>query len=435
VKETFDVAIVGAGPAGISAAYILAEAGKKVIVLERGEHPGSKNVSGGVLYGHDLAQIIPDYVERGCPVERNIVESRLWYLSKDGGFSLSYRDRIFSTERQYNAFTISRAKFDRWYAEQARRKGALIVPSTVVTDLLHDDKGGAITGVVTQREDGEVRAKVTLLADGINSPLAARTGFRAEPKPEQVALAVKEVISLPAEVIGERFGISEREGVTIEILGEITGGMDGVAFIYTNHSSLSLGIGANLADFAAFKLKPYELIENLKQHPMVAPLISGGKPLEYMAHWLAEGGYDAIPKLYGDGYLIAGDSAMLFNSLHREGNNLAMASGKMAAEAIIEAFKLDDYSETGLRSYGDSLAESFVMKDLRKYRRLGSFLYRHKEIFTQLPELASFGAREIITVNGVSKKDKEKSILRKIRKDMPIPQIVRLLWQAWRATR
>jgi len=434
VKETFDVAIVGAGPAGISAAYILAEAGKKVVVLERGEHPGSKNVSGGVLYGHDIAQIIPDYIDRGCPVERNIIESRLWYLSKDSGFSLSYRDRVFGTDRQYNAFTVSRAKFDRWYAEQARRKGALIVPSTVVTDLLRDDNE-AVAGVVTEREDGEVRAKVTLLADGINSPLAARTGFRAEPKPEQVALAVKEVIGIPTETIGERFGISEREGVTIEILGEVTGGMDGVAFIYTNHSSLSLGIGANLADFATFKLKPYELIENLKQHPMVAPLISGGKPMEYTAHWLAEGGYDAIPKLYGAGYVIAGDSAMLFNTLHREGNNLAMASGKLAAEAILEAFRVDDYSETGLRSYGDRLAESFVMKDLRKYRRLGNFLYRRKEIFNQLPELASFGAREIITVNGVSKKDKEKSILAKIRKGMSIPRIVRLIWQAWRATR
>jgi electron transfer flavoprotein-quinone oxidoreductase len=434
VKETFDVAIVGAGPAGISAAYILAGAGIKVIVLERGEHPGSKNVSGGVLYGYDLAQIIPDYIEKGCPVERNIVESRIWYLSKDGGFSLSYRDPIFGTERQYNAFTISRARFDRWYADQARRKGALIVPSTVVSGLLRDNKG-AVTGVVTQRGDGEVRAKVTLLAEGINSPLAAGTGFRAEPKPEQVALAVKEVISLPNETIGERFGISESEGVTIEILGEITGGMDGVAFIYTNRNSLSLGIGANLADFATFKLKPYDLIEGLKQHPMVAPLIAGGRPMEYTAHWLAEGGYDAIPKLYGEGYLIAGDSAMLFNTLHREGNNLAMASGKMAAEAIIEAFKLNDFSQKGLKRYGDRLAESFVMKDLRKYRRLGGFLYRHKEIFTQLPQLASFGAREIITVNGVSKREKEKSIVRKIRKDMSIPRIFRLIWQAWRATR
>jgi electron transfer flavoprotein-quinone oxidoreductase len=434
VKETFDVAIVGAGPAGISAAYILASAGKKVIVLERGEHPGSKNVSGGVLYGHDLAQIVPDYIDKGCPVERNIVESRIWYLSKDGGFSLGYRDRVFGNERKYNAFTVSRAKFDRWYAEQAHGRGALIVPSTVVTGLLRDNKGTVI-GVVTQREDGEVRAKITLLADGINSPLAASTGFRPEPKPEQVALAVKEIISLPALTIEERFGISEGQGVTTEILGEVTGGMDGVAFIYTNRNSLSIGIGANLADFATFKLKPYELIENLKQHPMVAPLISGGRPMEYIAHWLAEGGYDAIPKLYGDGYLIAGDSAMLFNTLHREGNNLAMASGKMAAETILDAFKYDDFTESGLKGYRDRLAGSFVMKDLRKYRRLSSFLYNHKELFTELPQLASYGAREIITVNGVTKQDKEKSILDEIRKDMSIPRIIRLIWQAWRATR
>jgi len=211
--------------------------------------------------------------------------------------------------------------------------------------------------------------------------------------------------------------------------------MDGVAFIYTNHSSISLGIGANLADFATFKVKPYELIEGLKQHPMVAPLIAGGRPMEYMAHWLPEGGYDAIPKLYGDGYLIAGDSAMLFNTLHREGNNMAMASGKMAAEAIIEAFKQKDFSRNGLKGYGDRLNESFVMKDLKKYRRLGVFLYRRKEIFTQLPQLASFGAREIITVNGVSKKEKEESILKRIRKSMSIPRILRLIWQAWRATR
>jgi electron transfer flavoprotein-quinone oxidoreductase len=434
VKETFDVAIVGAGPAGISAAYILAGAGKKVIVLERGEHPGSKNVSGGVLYGHDLAQVIPDYIDKGCPVERNIIESRIWYLSKDGGFSLGYRDRIFGKERQYNAFTVSRAKFDRWYAEQAQSKGALVVPSTVVTGLLRD-KNGTVTGVMTQRDDGEVRAKVTLLADGINSPLAASTGFRPEPKPEQVALAVKEVISLPAETIQERFGVSGSQGVTTEILGEVTGGMDGVAFLYTNRSSLSIGIGANLADFGAFKLKPYELIENLKQHPMVAPLIEGGRSMEYIAHWLAEGGYDTIPKLYGDGYLIAGDSAMLFNTLHREGNNLAMASGKMAAEAILETFKLNDFSDNSLKVYGDKLADSFVMKDLKKYRRFTSFLYNHKELFMELPEMASFGAREIITVNSVSKKEKERSILAKIRKQMSIPKIVRFIWQVWRATR
>ncbi len=434
MKETFDVAIVGAGPAGISAACILADAGIKAIVLERGEYPGAKNVSGGVLYGYDLAQILPDYVERNCPIERNIVESRIWYLAKEGGYSLGYRDSIFATDRKHNVFTVSRAKFDRWYAEQARKKGALIVPATVVIDLLRNEKG-AVVGVLTGREEGEVRAKITLLADGINSPLAVRTGFRAEPKPEDVALAVKEIIELPSDVIEQRFGVSSGDGVTTEILGEITGGMDGVAALYTNRNSLSLSIGANLADFAAYKLKPYELMETFKQHPMVAPLIAEGKSLEYTAHWLTEGGYDTIPNLYGDGYLIAGDSAMLFNAPHREGNNLAMASGKMAAETIIEVIQRNDPSKKGLAGYGERLAESYVIKDLKKYRRFGRFMHHHKEIFNQLPRLASFAGREMLTVNGISKKQKQKLIFKKIRQEMSIFRLLRLLWQGWRSTK
>ena len=347
MKESFDVAIVGAGPAGISAACILADAGIKTIVFERGEFPGAKNMSGGVLYGHDLARILPDYVERNCPIERNIVESRVWYLSREGGYSLSYRDSIFAADRKYNAFTIGRAKFDRWYAQQAAKKGALIVPATVVVALLRGEKG-SVVGVATGREEGEVRARVTLLADGVNSLLTVAAGLRTEPKPENIALAVKETIELPSEVIEQRFGVSSGDGVTIEILGELTGGMDGVAAIYTNHSSLSLVIGANLADFASHKLKPYELLETFKRHPMVAPLISGGEPRTYTAHWLTEGGFDTIPKLYGDGYLIAGDSAMLYNAPHREGNNLAMASGRMAAETIIEALRRGDCSRRSL---------------------------------------------------------------------------------------
>ena len=434
MKESFDVAIVGAGPAGISAACILADSGVKTIVLERGEYPGAKNMSGGVLYGHNLAQILPDYTERKCPIERNIVESRIWYLSSEGGYSIGYRDSIFATDRKYNAFTVGRARFDRWYAEQAHKKGALIVPSTTVTNLLRDDKGSVI-GVATSRGDGEIRAKVTLLANGINSPLAATTGYRAEPKPEEVALAVKEMIELPAELIEQRFGVSGEDGVTIEILGEIIGGMDGVAVIYTNRGTLSLSIGANLADLAASKIKPYELMESFKQHPMVAPLIAEGQSREYIAHWLPEGGYDAMPSLYGDGYLIAGDSAMLFNALHREGNNLAMASGKMAAETIIEALNRGDCSRKGLSGYGERLAESFVIKDMKKYRRFGKFRYQHKEIYSQLPRLASFAAREMLTVNGVSKKQKQKLIMQEIRKETSLWRLLRLLWRGWRSVK
>jgi electron transfer flavoprotein-quinone oxidoreductase len=434
MNESFDVAIVGAGPSGISAACILASAGIKTVVFERGEYPGAKNMSGGVLYGHNLAQILPNYAELGCPIERNIVESRIWYLSKNAGYSIGYRDEIFTKERKYNVFTVGRAKFDRWFAEQAKKKGALIVPGTVVVDLLKD-KNGKVTGVATNRQDGEIQARVVLLADGVNSPLAVRTGFRAELKPEHVALAVKQTIELTPETIEQRFGVAPGDGVTTEVLGEMTGGMDGVAIVYTNRNSVSISVGANLAQFARTKARPYEMIEAYKQHPMVAPLIAGGKPIEYSAHWLSEGGYRTIPKLYGDGYLIAGDSAMLFNALHREGSNLAMASGKMAAETIIDALKANDVSLQSLSAYTRKLNDSFVMKDMRKYRGFPDFLYDTHQLFNELPQVAQFMAREMLTVNGVSKKEKQKTIMAEIKKKIGLLNMVRIAWRGWRAVK
>jgi len=434
MNESFDVAIVGAGPAGISAACILADAGIKTIVFERGEYPGSKNMSGGVLYGHNLRQILPNFDQLGCPVERNIIESRIWYLSKEAGYTIGYRDNIFTQERKYNVFTVGRAKFDRWFADQARKKGALIVPATVVVDFLRD-KNGRVSGVVTNRADGEVPASVVLLADGVNSPLAAKTGFRAELKPEHVALAVKEVIELSAEVIEQRFCVSPSDGITTEVLGEITGGMDGVAIIYTNKNSISISVGANLADFVRTKIKPYELIEAYKQHPLVAPLIAGGKPIEYTAHWLAEGGYYTIPQVYGNGYLIAGDSAMLFNALHREGSNLAMASGKMAAETIIEALKRGDTSRKSLSLYAEKLNDSFVMKDMKKYRNFPAFLYNTHQLFNELPQVAQLAAREMLTVNGISKKQKQKDIMAEIRKKIGLFKLARIIWRGWRSVK
>ena len=299
MQEEFDVAIVGAGPAGISAAHVLADKGMKTIVFERGEYPGAKNMSGGVLYGHDLAGIIPDFRDRSCPVERNIIESRLWYLSRDGGYTLSFMDKEFRDTLSFNAFTVGRAKFDRWFAEEAKKKGVIVACGTVVTDLLRD-AGDHVIGVGTDRPDGDVKAKVVLLADGINSALAAKTGFRPEPKPLDIALAVKEVVEISEEAINERFNVGPGEGTTIEIIGEVTAGMDGIAVIYTNKKTLSLGIGANLSDLTKNKIKPYEMLEEFKAHPMVAVLIKGGQSKEYMAHWIAEGGYDAMPRLCGE---------------------------------------------------------------------------------------------------------------------------------------
>jgi len=329
---------------------------------------------------------------------------------------------------------VGRAKFDRWFAEQARAKGSLVVCGTVVTDLLRDPTR-RIIGVQTDRPDGDVRANVVLLADGINSPLTPQKGFLPQLKTDQASQAHKEVIELPEEQIRERINVGPDDGVTTEIIGEVTQGMDGVAALYTNRKSLSLCIGANLSSFSKQKVRPYEMVEAFKAHPMVAPLIRGGRSTEYMAHWLAEGGYDAVPQLCGDGFLIAGDSAMLFNALHREGSNLAMTSGRFAAEAILEAFQKQDFSRSALQGYLSRLESSYIFKDLKKYRRFGGFLHTHPELFTALPELAGLAAREMLTVNELPKREKQKTIWQEFRRRLSLMRFLRLIWDGWRSVR
>ena len=307
-----------------------------------------------------------------------------------------------------------------------------MITGTVVTDLLRNATG-RVVGVRVDRDEGELEADVVLLADGINSPLAAKTGFRPEARPEHVALAVKEVIELPAEVIEERFSLGPEEGVTTEIMGETSCGMNGVAILYTNRNSLSIATGANLAEFSKSRVRPYEMIESFKEHPMVAPLLKGGKSREYIAHWLPEGGFDHIPELCGDGFLIAGDSAMLFNTLHREGSNLAMTSGRLAAEAILEARKRRDFTRGGLGGYVAGMQKSYVLKDLKKYRRFNPFLAEYKEIFTSLPRVAGFAAREMLSVDGASKNKKQRRIWSEIRKHFTIRRLLSFFVGAWRS--
>jgi electron transfer flavoprotein-quinone oxidoreductase len=183
------------------------------------------------------------------------------------------------------------------------------------------------------------------------------------------------------------------------------------------------------------KARPYEMLESLKTHPMIAPLIKDGKPKEYLAHWLPEGGYDTVPKLYGEGFLIAGDSSMMFNALHREGSNLAMTSGRLAAETILEAIDKNDFSSSGLQGYAKRLHDSYVLKDLEKYRKFPSFLETHKELFTSVPRAACAAAREMLTVDGVPKKIRQTEAWKAIRGQVPPLRLLRLIWDAWRSVR
>jgi len=380
MAEKFDSIVVGAGPAGAAAAYTMAKAGLNVLVLEKGEKPGAKNVFGGVIFKHHTEQIAPDFWKT-APIERRVVEYQYWFMSKESHVLVSHRNQRFNS--QYNAFTVHRAKFDPWFAKLAEDAGATIINRTTADDVIKNN--GKIVGVKTER--GDVYADCVIAADGVNSVLARQAGLRGELNPDAVVLAVKEVIALPKQRIEERFNVGPDEGVAALLVGWGSGMHAG--FLYTNRDTLSIGIGVSMRDLDKSGERPNTLLEQFKSHPSIAPLIQDGELKEYAAHLIPEGGYDHVARVYMDGMLVVGDAAMLVNAINWEGTNLALTSGIIAGETLIEAKKRADFSSRTLSKYRKRLEESFVLKDLRRFRNVPSFFSSHPHFFTLYPELAN----------------------------------------------
>ena len=375
-----EVIVVGGGPAGISCAVTIARAGKQVVLIERGRFSGSKNVFGGAIYAQPTREIFPDF-EKTAPLERKNIEHKFALLGEDDATVISYKKK----HENPVSYTVVRGKFDRWMAEQAKKEGVILVEETVVRELIIED--GFVKGVKTELED--YYADIVVIADGVNSLLAKQAGLRGELSPEDVALSVKEVIKLPAEVINERFHVNADEGCIYEIFGGPMLGMLGLGFMYTNKSSVSIGLGVTLSELIDRGIKPYDLLDKLKKHPEIAPLIKDGELLEYSAHLIPEGGYKKIPLIFGAGVMVCGDAAMFVNNMHWEGTNLAMISGKIAGETAVIALGKQDFSENALSHYQEELENSFIIKDLRTYKdlmsgvqeRVGEFLgYYPKKI-------------------------------------------------------
>jgi len=411
IDERFDAIVVGAGMAGNAAALTLAQRGLKVLQLERGEYSGSKNVQGAILYADMLEKLIPDFRE-DAPLERHLIEQRFWMMDRNSHTGLHYRSDDFNEECP-NRYTIIRAQFDKWFSKKVREAGAIVLCETTVTELLRDGKGKVI-GVKTDRKDGWVGADVVVLAEGVNGLIGTRAGLRERPDPAKVALAVKEMHFLPQETIESRFNLKGDEGAVIEAVGTISEGMTGMGFIYTNRESISLGIGCLVSDFERTGQTPYGLLEKFKAHPSVRALIEGSEVKEYAAHLIPEGGFKSIPQLYGDGWVVVGDAAQLNNAIHREGSNLAMTSGRFAAEAIFQVkSRRDPMTKENLALYKKMLDDSFVMKDLKKYRDMPELLHiRAQNFFLTYPQLVSKAMKEFVRVDGVTKAEKEKSTMR-----------------------
>ena len=414
IDEKFDAIVIGAGMSGNAAAYTLASRGLKVLQLERGEYPGSKNVQGAILYSDMLEKVIPNFRD-DAPLERHLVEQRFWFMTERSHTGMHYRSEDFNEEKP-NRYTIIRSQFDRWFSKKAQEKGVILLTETTALELIQDAYGKVI-GVRTDRVGGTIMADVVVLAEGVNGLLGTRAGLRTAPKPDQVALAVKEMHFLPAETIEQRFNLAGDEGVVIEAAGAVSRGMAGMGFLYTNKESISVGIGCIVSDFAETRESPHELLDAFKRHPSIRPLLEGSEVKEYAAHLIPEGGFKAIPKLFGDGWVVVGDAGQFNNAIHREGSNLAMTTGRLAAEAIFQVkSRRESMTADNLSLYEKLVNDSFVMKDMKKYKDMPALLHtQSKNLFLTYPQLVSTAMENFLRVDGTPKLEKEKASMRAFR--------------------
>jgi len=375
-EPAFDIVVVGAGPAGSAAALEAARAGMSVALLERGPYPGAKNVYGGVVYGRVLDELVPQWWEH-MPVQRWVTRRSTMILTGHQALTVDFRTEDWG-RAPYNGATAHRAELDGWLASLAQQAGAVLVPSTTATGLLRDT-AGTVTGVRTDRPDGDLTARVVIACDGVNSFLAKEAGLFdgvAGRPADHTSLGVKETLALPREVIEERFALTGRHGQDIEILG-CTGTIPGGGFLYTNLDSVSIGVVLSLPELAAGHTRPEDILADLKAHPALAPLIRGAALKEYSAHLIPEGGYDSMPRLAGDGILVAGDAAAmcLAAGIWLEGVNYALGAGMYAGRSAAAAVTAGDTSATGLAGYRTALEDSFVLADHRKLRKVPGLVF------------------------------------------------------------
>lgn len=358
----FDAIVVGAGPAGLTAAQQLASRGFKVLVVERGKRPGSKNVFGGRIYAHVLDRLYPEYVKE-APVERWVRRERITMMTEDSWTTLDFE----AVKTEHRSFTTYLTNFVEWLYKKAESAGAVVVSEIPIDSLIIRD--GKVVGV--RAGNDEVYGDVTIIAEGVNRLVLERSGLAPKLSPEIVALGVKEVIKLGREEINERFNLDEDEGLAWVIAGFPTHYLPGGAFIYTNKEAVTLGVVLYLSYGTQLDVPIHDLIEEFRLHPMVKRLIKGGQLLEYSAHLTPVAGINAAPpRLYGNGYLVIGDAAgfLLHLGILIRGVDFAMESGRLAAEAVVKAHELGKYDEESLSAYGKLLEESFVLKELRTFK-------------------------------------------------------------------
>jgi electron transfer flavoprotein-quinone oxidoreductase len=445
MQDRFDCIIVGGGIAGLSAAMVLARGNARFLLIERGEWSGAKNVSGGVLWGYDLARLVPDYwADPDAAFERFVNHRRLGMMDEGAMLSIDFKSDHFD-ETPYSGITVLRSRFDRWLAERvqeaidasAQPEESFLATNVLVEELIRD--GDRVTGI---RAGGdEFFADCVILAEGVNNLLVRQIGLQKDYVPaEGMAVGVKEVIRFDRKVLEDRFQLHGRSGFTLECVGAATGNAAGVmveggGFLYTNLESVSIGLVLGMADLREKGLRPQDLLNSFKTHPAIADMIRGGEVAEYSAKVVSTGDMKVMPReVFGDGVLVAGEAANLVLNAGRaiQGMDYAMRSGMLAAETVLEAKRAGDYSADFLANYRAALENSYVLQDMRSFQDAVHLLH-DQSMSNQLPRVACDFGRQFFTMENKPGK-KAFQILRDVRKQhMSMWDLVKLGTKAARA--
>jgi electron transfer flavoprotein-quinone oxidoreductase len=410
MAKSFDVIIVGAGPAGSLAALKLARAGRRVVMMERGQSPGAKNIFGGLLHNTSvLHELLTDFPEK-APLERHVYKKALAFLTPQSAVSLTFENENFD-KPPYNGYTVFRPAFDSWLAGEAVKAGALLLCDCTAEDVVRED--GRIAGVTVKGREGELRGKIVIAADGVLSFLAKKAGLRQDFKAENMGLGIKLLMGLPEATINDRFDLVRDQAADISFLGA-AGDMRGGGFLFTQRETVAIGLVVHLDSLKASGRTPYDTLNAFLQHPSVRKLVKGGTPLEYAAHLVPEGGFNALPRTYTDGLMLAGDAAgfCYTNGINLEGMNLAMTSGALAAETAIAALDANDFSARMLSRYQKKLDKSFVIKDMKTFKNAAGMMHMDR-LYLTYPQLLADIMEKIYRTDGAPRS----KLLRLVRKE------------------
>ena len=375
----YDVVIVGAGPAGLSAAIRLKQldADLSVVVLEKGSEVGAHILSGAVLDPCGLDALMPDWKEKGAPVNVPVREDKFYVLGESGKLGIPHWPMPPFMSNHGN-YIVSMGNVCRWMAEQAEALGVEIFPGMSCSELVYegDRIKGVVAGEFGREADGtpgpgyepgmELHGKYVFLSEGVRGSLAkeviAKYDLSAGKCPQKFGLGMKEIWEIdPAK---------HKEGRVEHTMGWPLGSnAGGGAFIYhIENNQVYVGFVVHL-NYKNPYLFPYMEFQRFKHHPHVAALLEGGKRVAYGARAISEGGYQSMPKMVAPGVALLGCSVGMVNVPRIKGNHNAMLSGKVAAEAAFEAIRAGREGDE-LTAYETEVREGAIGKDLWKVRNV-----------------------------------------------------------------